>query len=68
MDDPGNPVHNKDLPSGKLLGLIQDRDGVFHVTDRCNNETEDACWARNKPMALRYNAFCASVKLRAEFL
>src|SRR5580658_11085541 len=29
----GNPVHNEDLPSGKLFGLIQDRDRIFHVAD-----------------------------------
>src|SRR6266576_4875965 len=33
MDDAGNPIHNEDLPSGKLLGLIEDRYRVFHVTD-----------------------------------
>src|SRR5260370_13442343 len=32
VDDAGNPVHNKDMSSGKLLGLIQNPDGVFHVT------------------------------------
>jgi len=33
MDNAGNPVHNEDSPSGKLLGLIQDGQGVFHVAD-----------------------------------
>src|SRR5712691_1168125 len=33
MDDAGNPVHHEDLPSGKLLGLFQHRDRVFHVAD-----------------------------------
>jgi hypothetical protein len=33
MDDAGNPIYNEDLPSGKLLGLIEDRYRVFHVTD-----------------------------------
>src|SRR5579864_6816496 len=33
IDDTGNPVHNEDLPSGKLPRLFQDRDGVFDVTD-----------------------------------
>jgi hypothetical protein len=33
MNNAGNPVHDEDLPSGKLLGLIQDRYRVFHVTD-----------------------------------
>jgi len=32
VDDACDPVHNKDLPSGKLLGLFQYCDGVFHVT------------------------------------
>ena len=32
MDDARDPVHHEDLPSGKLLGLFQYRDGVFHVT------------------------------------
>jgi len=57
LDDGGNPVHNEDLPSGKLLGLIE----IAIVSSRnrfgCNSETDDACWARNNPMALRYNAF-----------
>src|SRR5205809_4308228 len=33
MDHAGNPIHNEELPSGKLLGLIENRDRVFHVTD-----------------------------------
>src|SRR6266851_10314132 len=33
MDNAGNPVDHEDLPSGKLLGLIQGHHRVFHVAD-----------------------------------
>src|SRR5258708_4552269 len=32
-DDAGNPVHDKDLTAGEMLGLVQHCNGVFHVTD-----------------------------------
>src|SRR5258706_9931773 len=32
-DDAGNPVHDKDLTAGELLGLVQHCNGVFHVAD-----------------------------------
>src|SRR5258708_34775989 len=32
-DDAGNPVHDKDLTAGKLLGLVQHCNAVFHVTN-----------------------------------
>src|SRR5260370_503719 len=31
--DTGDPVHHEELPSGKLPGLFQHRDRVFHVAD-----------------------------------
>src|ERR1700691_1269247 len=33
IDDAGYPVHYEDLPAGKPLGLIEDGDRVFYVTD-----------------------------------
>src|SRR5258708_39988104 len=32
-DDAGNPVHDKDLTAGELLGLVQHCNGVFHVAN-----------------------------------
>src|SRR5215467_8139559 len=35
---------------------------------RPNTETEEAFWARSKPIALRYSAFCASLRRGANSL
>src|SRR5215470_3815656 len=35
---------------------------------RLNTEMEEAFWARSKPMALRYSAFCASLRRGANSL
>src|ERR1700737_3150626 len=32
-DDAGNPVHDKDLTAGEMLGLVQYCHTVFHVAD-----------------------------------
>ena len=32
-NDPGNPIHNKDLAAGELLRLVQHRDRVSDVAD-----------------------------------
>src|SRR5713101_1217297 len=45
MDDAGNPVHHEDLPPGKLLGLFQYRDDVFHRREAIMAETPET----NKP-------------------
>src|SRR5713226_7590566 len=68
VDDPGNPVHNEDLPSGKLLGLLQYRDRVFHVTHSMQQRDRTCMLSSQQTDRAEIQGLLSASKTWAEFL
>src|SRR5712692_11121658 len=67
MDDAGNPIHNEDLPSGKLLGLIEDRYRVFHVTDSVQQRDRRCVLGAQQSDGAQIQRLLSARQSRAEF-
>src|ERR1700676_1603817 len=68
IDDGGNPVHNEDLPSGKLLGLIEDRDRVFHVADSVQQRDGRCMLGSQQSDGTQIRRLLSICQARTEFL
>src|SRR5258708_17455398 len=67
-DDAGNPVHNEDLPSGKLLGLIEDRYRVFHVTDSVQQRNGSCMLSSQQSDGAQIERLLSIGQARSEFV
>ncbi len=68
MDDAGNPVHDEDLPSGKLLGLIEDRNRVLHVTDSVQQRNRRCMLSSQQCDGAQIQRLLSVGQARSEFL
>jgi hypothetical protein len=63
-----NPVHNEDLPSGKLFGLIQDRNRLFHVSDAVQHRDGRCVLGTQQSDGAQIQGFLGFRQTRPEFL
>ena len=68
VDDAGNPVHNEDLPSGKLLGLFEYRNGFFHVTHSIEQRDRRRMLRSQQTDGAQIQGLLRAAKTGAEFL
>src|SRR6266849_5913202 len=68
MDNAGNPIHNEDLPSGKLLGLIEDRNRVFHITESVQQRDGRCVLGAQQSDGAQIQRLLRVRQARAEFL
>src|SRR5713226_3524287 len=68
MDNASNPIHNEDLPSGKLLGLIEDRNRVFHITESVQQRDGRCVLGAQQSDGAQIQRLLRVRQARAEFL